>query len=271
MLTALLLGACATPPPADDTEAVAAFDEANDPLEPLNRTFFEFNLGLDKLFIRPFAEVYRDGLPFYVRDGVRNFDRNLSSGRILANDLIQGNLDRAEDTLARFVINSSAGLGGVFDIAGAGEEDIEASGAIPYHDEDFGQTLAVSGVGEGPYLVLPILGPAPPRDLIGRVVDIFLDPVTYIIPEKNQVGFAVGRYAITGLDARSRSIETLDEIERSSIDFYAAIRSLYRQRRAAEIRNGAPGPEGSAPNMSIDLDDLKDDKSGEKMSSLKNQ
>jgi phospholipid-binding lipoprotein MlaA len=112
---------------------------------------------------------------------------------------------------------------------------------IPEHSEDFGQTLAVWGVGEGPYLNLPLFGPAVPRDAVGRVVDIFFDPTIYI-PIKLHLWLMVGQEYFTMLDLRARNLETLDEIERNSLDYYAATRSLYRQYRANEIRNGKPEP-----------------------------
>ena len=208
----------------------------NDPLEVPNRMFFAFNQALDFMVIRPIAVTYRYIVPTGVRNSVRNFLRNLRTPVTLANDLLQGDLGRAEATFARFLINSTVGVLGLFDIA--------AESGIPYHDEDFGQTLGSYGAGEGFYLVLPILGPSNLRDAGGRIVDIFLDPLTYLAP--TEVG--LGRAVRTGVDFRSRNIDELDALEADSLDFYARIRSLYRQNRKSEINNGAPS--GAAPDFS---------------------
>lgn len=208
----------------------------NDPLEVPNRMFFAFNEALDFMIIRPVAVTYKFIVPTGVRNSVRNFLRNLRTPVTLANDLLQGNLDRAEITFTRFFINSTIGLLGVFDIA--------AESGFAYHDEDFGQTMGTYGAGEGFYLVLPILGPSSLRDGGGRIVDIFLDPLTYIAPQE----FNLGRTVATGIDFRSRNIEELDSLKADSLDFYARIRSLYRQLRENEINNGAPSDE--VPNFS---------------------
>lgn len=208
----------------------------NDPLEVPNRMFFAFNEAVDFMVIRPIAVTYRYIVPTGVRNSVRNFLRNLRTPVTLANDLLQGDLERAEATFARFLINSTVGLLGLFDIA--------AESGIPYHDEDFGQTLGSYGAGEGFYLVLPILGPSNLRDAGGRIVDLFLDPLTYLAP--TEVG--LGRAVLTGVDFRSRNIEELDSLKADSLDFYARIRSLYRQNRESEINNGAPS--GETPNFS---------------------
>jgi phospholipid-binding lipoprotein MlaA len=133
-------------------------------------------------------------------------------------------------------VNSTLGVAGLFDVA--------SRMGIPDHAEDFGQTLAVWGIGEGPYLVLPLLGPAPPRDAVGRAADVFFDPSIYIRIKRHS-WWMIGREYLTLLDLRARNLETLDDIERTSLDFYAATRNLYRQYRANEIRNGrieAPVP-----------------------------
>lgn len=220
-----------------------AENEINDPFEDFNRAIFEFNRVVDRALLRPLAEGYRFLLPQFSRDMIMNFLDNLRTPVVLANDLLQGKVGRAGVTVHRFLFNSTFGFGGLFDFAG----DM----GMPGHDEDFGQTLAVWGFGEGPYLVLPLLGPAPPRDAIGLGVDTFFDPLTYV-----DVALYVG-LARTGtrvIDERSRHIESLDEIEQTSIDFYATIRSLYRQRRNDEIRDGAAPPTIPIPSISIDFE-----------------
>jgi phospholipid-binding lipoprotein MlaA len=256
---------CATPPPAGDKEAVAAWRDANDPIEPLNRYFFELNRGLDALVVRPVAEIYRGVLPQPVRDGVRNVTNNLRAPVVFANDLLQGEPQRAGDTFGRFLTNTVIGVGGIFDVASG--EGGSVDGGIPYHSEDFGQTLGVWGVSEGPYLVLPVFGPAPPRDALGIVGDSLLDPFTWLLPNEHVLGFSIARFAARGIDTRSRNIETIDEIERSSIDFYATVRSLYRQRRAAEIANrmGA-AQDGPLPDLNLSIED---DKGPERVSQVR--
>jgi phospholipid-binding lipoprotein MlaA len=234
LLGLALLAGCATPP-SNDPEALEAYKEANDPLEPMNRYFFDLNFAADELLFKPLAGWYYVALPNFAQDGVRNALRNVRSPVVLANDLFQGETDRAGVTVERFLVNSTMGLGGLFDIA--------SRIGLDYHDEDFGQTLAVAGVGEGPYLMLPLLGPSNPRDATGMVVDMLFDPLTYIGM------FAVsninlGASVVEGVDTRARNLKTLDEIRKGSLDYYATIRSLYRQHRNDEISNGRTPADG---------------------------
>ncbi|MDX1709800.1 MAG: VacJ family lipoprotein [Rhodovibrionaceae bacterium] len=231
----LALGACASNNAEDD--AFLAYEEPSDPIEPINRAIFDFNNFLDGLLLKPLAELYGVLLPQGARDSIRNFLRNLATPVTLANDLLQGEMDRAGNTTARFLVNTTIGVGGLFDIA-------EKQG-YPYHSEDFGQTMAVHGVDDGFYLVLPILGPSTARDATGRVVDIFLDPLTYVANNNDWDGLGLARTAVSGIDARERNIETLEELKRDSVDFYARIRSLYYQTRQKEISNG----EGDLPYL----------------------
>ncbi|MDX1425422.1 MAG: VacJ family lipoprotein [Kiloniellales bacterium] len=203
--------------------------DPNDPLEIPNRFIFAFNQTLDVALIRPAAVLYRDLVPEYVRERVHLALRNLNEPVTLANDLLQGDWQRAKTTWDRFLLNSTGGVLGFWDVA----TDL----GHPYHKEDFGQTLGVYGVGGGPYIMLPLLGPSNLRDATGKVVDIFLDPFFYIAQETDKDEWMLYRFAMDGLDFRTRNLETLDEIERDALDFYARLRSLYRQRRDAEIRN----------------------------------
>ena len=202
----------------------------NDPLEIPNRFIFAFNQTLDVFVLKPAASTYRFLLPELIRDSIRNVIRNLATPVVLINDLLQGEWERAETTLARFAINTSGGVLGLFDVAS--EEGYE------YHKEDFGQTLGSYGVGEGAYLVLPLFGPSSVRDGFGRVVDIFLDPFTYLARAEDLETEFLIRPVVEGIDTRSRNIETLEDLERDSIDFYARLRSLWRQNRQNEINNG---------------------------------
>lgn len=204
---------------------------ANDPFESINRPIFSFDQKLDKVILRPAAKGYASAVPAPVRSSIHNFLINLDLPVTFANDVLQGEAKRATDDFARFFMNSTFGIAGLFDPA--------TKAGVPYHEEDFGQTLGRWGVGEGPYLVLPLLGPDPPRDAIGQGVDIFFDPTTYV-RFRSHIYYSAGRSALEVVDLRSRNLDALDNIERSSVDYYATVRSLYRQQRDNEIRNGAP-------------------------------
>ena len=226
---------------ADSAQTMAAEDD-NDPLEGLNRGIFEFNRVVDGVFLKPMAQIYRGVLPQFAQDSVRSFLRNLRSPLVLANDVLQGDIDRAGTTIGRFVINSTLGILGLWDVA--------SEFGMPHHDEDFGQTLAVWGVGEGFYLMLPILGPSNPRDVVGLAAEIYADPVNIYLRNEDLEYLTYVRAGLRSIDARARSIEVLDELERNSLDYYAAIRSLYRQQRANEIRNRKSDTEPQIPSLS---------------------
>jgi phospholipid-binding lipoprotein MlaA len=228
-IVSVLAAGCAA---STDPEAVAQ----NDPYESTNREIFDLNTKLDKYFAKPVAQGYNYVVPQFARNGVHNFLTTLDKPVTFGNDLLQGEGTRAGQTLGRFTVNVTLGVGGLVDVA--------TMMGIPEHTEDFGQTLGVYGVGEGPYLVMPFMGPKPPRDLAGGVVDIFMDPTTYISFHGSDTWYAV-RSGVSILDLRARNIDTLDQIERTSIDLYATTRSLYRQYRNSEIRNGAPDTSNS--------------------------
>jgi phospholipid-binding lipoprotein MlaA len=224
---------CATPP--TDPAARADFEATNDPFEPMNRDIFAFNEFADRILVKPVAQGYRTVVPAFGRNAIRNFLDNLGEPVIFANDLMQGEFKLAHDTFARFLINSTFGVGGIFDIAGAT--------GLERQNGDFGQTLYSWGVPSGPYLVLPILGPSDPRDAVGMAVDGVMDPFGYLAGDYGAANSAtIGRIAGSGVDLRARNIETIDDLQRTAIDFYAEIRSLYRQHRASELRHGRPAP-----------------------------
>jgi phospholipid-binding lipoprotein MlaA len=228
-----LLGACATPP--SDPAARAEFAATNDPLEPLNREIFDVNQFLDRFLIKPVAQGYRTVVPDFGRNAIRHFLDNLGEPVIFANDVMQGEFKLAHDTAARFLINSTFGLGGTIDLAG--------STGLERQSGDFGQTLFSWDVPSGPYLVLPIFGPSDPRDAVGMGVDGVMDPFGYLAGAYGAANSAtIARFAGSGVDLRSRNIETIDDLQRNAIDFYAEIRSLYRQHRASELRHGRPSP-----------------------------
>jgi phospholipid-binding lipoprotein MlaA len=220
--------------------AQADDESVNDPYEGFNRAIFDFNQVLDRFFMRPIAWTYREAVPAFFRDRVHDLLNNLRTPVNLLNDLLQGEWGRADLTVRRFFINTSIGLGGLIDIAGAT--------GIPYHGEDFGQTLGTWGVGEGFYLVLPFFGPSNPRDGFGLLMDTLTDPFTYLTFSRNQE-YGYMRFGLTALDERSRRIDETDDIERNSVDLYATYRSLYRQFREGEIRNGEAPPGMSYPGQ----------------------
>ena len=228
----LALGACSTPSP----ESLAQ----NDPWEKTNRDIFDFDVRLDHAVARPIAKGYRAVVPEPVRDGIHNALTNLNAPVVLANDVLQGDGDKAANTAGRIVINSTVGLGGLIDVA--------SKIGIPGHDNDFGITLGKNGVAEGSYLVLPFAGPAPPRDLLGIAVDQAFDPLTYVRFHGKDTWMVV-RFGIGILDSRTSQLDAVETIERSSIDFYATTRNLYRQSRNAKINNGKAGAPDDLPNL----------------------
>lgn len=215
--------------------AQADLDEMNDPLEPMNRAFFDFDMFLDRIMIKPVAQVYVAVVPAPGRHAIRNVLDNMGEPIVFANDILQGEFKRAHTTVARFLLNSTFGLGGIFDWASA--EGMEKQTG------DFGQTLYVWGVSDGPYLFLPLLGPSNVRDGVGYGVDSFADPVGYAFWNAGGLQWLDWtRLGIDGIDERAQNIDTLDELQKNAIDFYAELRSLSRQRRATVLRHGEPAP-----------------------------
>ena len=233
LFAALTLSACASHPgePAEQQLASSYEEEFNDPFENTNRKIFEFNQFVDRNAIVPAAKAYRAVFPDPVRDSFRDFLYNLREPLIFANDALQGQFESAGKDIARFVVNSTIGMAGTVDVMGRW--------GVPYHEEDLGLTLGTWGVPEGPFLVVPILGPSTPRDLGGQLAEGFGDPWNRLVSGNPWTLYWIpyARGALSGIDTRSRYIETLADIERTSLDYYATIRSLYRQRRAALIRH----------------------------------
>jgi phospholipid-binding lipoprotein MlaA len=238
-LALALVSACAMRPPADDPEALEEFLAENDPLQPLNRAVYAANDVLDRGVLRPVAVAYREVVPQPVRASVRNVLGNLRAPVILANDLMQGEMERAGRTASRFAINSTLGIGGILDVA-------NSRFGIRGHTEDFGQTLAVWGVPEGHYLYVPVFGPTNSRDLLGVGVDIVMSPWFWFGQGAVVEALGYARTGMTVVDGREGVIDVLDDVNRTSLDPYATIRSAYRQRRAAEIANtGFQAPEAA--------------------------
>jgi len=230
LLLSGVLAACATRPPDSDPDAVAAYEEVNDPLEPFNRVMWDINTFLDKYILRPVTWVYRTVTPDPLEQAISNFYENARMPLTIINTLLQGDFDRAGEATQRFLVNTTLGIGGLADPATAME--IEAV------DEDLGQTFAVWGIDSGPYLVLPGIGPTNPRDLAGFVGDSFGDPVRIGLDQANvnnlQLGWSIGDF----IDFRNRRWDALEELYAAD-DPYTLARSAFRQRRAFVISNGA--------------------------------
>jgi len=203
--------------------------EANDPFEPLNRLIFGFNEVLDMVVLTPISYTYRAIVPDPIRAGVSGVIANVKAPVTFVNDLLQGKPERAKTTLMRFLINTTAGMGGFVDAA-------EAAG-FEKHTEDFGQTLAVWGVGPGPYLVVPVFGPATPRHIVGRVADTAAAPTTWILADFGLLERSAPTIAdlVTGHEAILDDVKTLRE---TSPDFYASVRDIYRQTRSTAVLDG---------------------------------
>ena len=226
----------ATEPLVDDADDERTDETAiYDPLEGFNRGVLGFNDGVDFLILKPVASVYGFVLPELAKRSVRNFFRNLRSPVRLTNDVLQLEGGDAANTTVRFLINSTIGIGGLMEVA----EDL----GFEHRPADFGQTMHSYGVGPGAYLVLPVLGPSTLRDGVGTGVDVFFDPLTYLLD------FYPERVAIAGVEgvvAREALLDPLDELRAGSVDFYAALRSLYFQNREIELRKGRPADTSDA-------------------------
>ncbi|MCC9620273.1 VacJ family lipoprotein [Thalassospira sp. MA62] len=238
-----LLSACASTTPAQDTSDY-------DPIEPVNRVVHGVNGAVDIMVLYPAASWYRDIAPEPVKTSVASFVRNLGEPINSFNALLQGDPDQAAASIQRFIMNTTIGL--------LGFNDVASDFGIPYRKEDFGQTLAHYGVGAGPYIVLPLLGPSNLRDTGGIAVDYFANPMTWAADNSDSAeAFYWGSLGVTAVHTRYATLDQLNEIQKSSIDYYAALRSLYRQQRNTLIRNGAPAPvsDVESESASFDFDD----------------
>jgi phospholipid-binding lipoprotein MlaA len=204
--------------------------DVNDPLEPMNRVIFQLNEFLQGLILRPLAELYTLMLPDAGQEALDNFLDNLRSPVVLANDLLQGETKRAWVTTKRLAINSTVGVGGLIDVA-------DKWGIKP-HSEDLGQTFAVWGIPDGFYLVLPIFGPSNPRDAVAKFLDSYLDPVSHWLGNTHRDEWSSARTVVGGVNEFAGVMDDLQKFKETSIDYYAALRSISRQKRKLDIRNG---------------------------------
>ena len=221
------LAGCATPPPASDQDALAEFNETNDPLEPTNRVFYAINNGLDRVLLRPVAVAYRAVVPETIRTHTHNVLVNLGNPVQLMNDVLEAKPRRAGDTLMRLLVNTTIGLGGIFDVADGW--------GWPAHENDGGMTLAVWGISDGPYLFLPILGPSGPRDATGFGTDYVISPFSWIGVGVVAQSLGYSKTGMGAVDARTNVLDSLDKITEQALDPYATIRSLFRQHRQSQI------------------------------------
>jgi len=211
----------------DDADLESTAPDLADPLQRLNRRTLRLNLGVNRWVIDPITRAYVFVVPAPARRSVRQALANLNSPSIFVNDTLQLRPHDAGVTMLRFVINTTAGVVGLFDVADA----IGLEG----HHADFGQTLALVGVPSGPYLILPVLGPTTARDGVGVLVDVLFEPTTYVLTPGAQLVFMSIRETSTGLSAWETQSDALRALEAASIDFYAALRNAYWQNRVAEI------------------------------------
>jgi phospholipid-binding lipoprotein MlaA len=194
-----------------------------DPIEGFNRAVYGFNNRLDKVLLKPVAKSYRFIVPEIARKGVRNVLNNLSEPVTFVNSAFQGDVEQGFNSFWRFTLNSTFGIAGIFDVA--------KETGLEEHKRDFGQTQGVYGVGQGAYLMLPIFGPSNVRDAFGRGVDSFIDPFDYIFT----TDALIARDVVNGIDSREANLNLIDNINKTSLDPYATIRSLYTQKRWDDI------------------------------------
>lgn len=207
-----------------DTDPGDGALEEYDPWEPFNGRMFTFNRQLDRFVLKPAGTAWDKVVPDEVQRSLKNALKNVGMPKRLVNNLLQGKFDGAAREFGRFILNSTLGVGGLFDVAA--HAGVEAS------DEDSGQTLATWGVGTGPYLVLPFLPPLTARDGIGFAFDALLDPINYVAP------FAAdfARSAGDRVNERSLNLEVFDDFEAATLDMYSAVRNAYLQRRQKAVR-----------------------------------
>lgn len=209
-------------------------DEVGDPLEGFNRKMFAFNDTLDRAVLEPTAKGYRAVTTSDMREGVANALDNLKEPVTFVNQLLQGDIGDAGETVGRFALNSTLGVAGLVDVTGHLGEGRKK--------EDFGQTLAVWGAPAGPYLVLPFLGSTTPRDLTGTVTDAAFQPLNWAQFEGDDA-VRLGRSVAGVISGREAAIEVVEDLRTQQLDPYVAVRRFYVDSRAAAVRNGAEVPD----------------------------
>ena len=203
------------------------YEEASDPLEPVNRVVYKFNDSLDRNILKPVAQGYQRFVPSPVRTGVRNFFSNLGEPLTIVNNLLQAKPETALSDIMRFSFNTTFGVAGLMDVASDWE--------LPRHEEDFGQTLAHWGVGSGWYIVLPVLGPSNVRDTLTLPLNIRLDPVFYTTTVTKYSALAV-----RGVSLRADLLSATKVLDAAALDPYVSVREAYRQVRWNKVHDGDP-------------------------------
>ena len=214
-----LLGGCATA------------KDPRDPFEPVNRAIYRFNETVDTAVMEPTAKLYRFAVPTFVRSSVGNVVSNAGEVRNVLNNSLQGKFTTAYSTFGRLAINSTLGLLGLFDVA--------SEAGIEKRPEDFGQTLGVWGVSDGPFMMLPLFGPSSVRDTVAWPADIYVDPFGYVDPTRARNQIWAGRM----VHKRSELLDAKKVMESAALDEYQFVRDAYLQRRRNLVYDGKPPPD----------------------------
>ena len=230
---------------SEDFETTTIEDEIYDPFEPVNRAIFSFNNVADRIVLEPIAKGYKK-LPSPLQSGINNFLSNLRAPLVVVNQLLQGQGENAIQSSGRFIVNSTVGVFGLFDVA----EKI----GLEEKEEDFGQTLATWGVGEGFYIVLPLFGPSNTRDATGMALTMITDPINAYAVTEGEAWLVPTRTAINAIDQRSQIIDEVNALRDNSVDYYAAVRSSYYQNRKAAINNVDDSELTPVPLISIEFE-----------------
>ena len=230
---------------SEDFETTTFEDEIFDPLESVNRAIFSFNNVADRMVLEPVAKGYKK-LPSPIQSGVGNFINNLKLPLAAFNQLLQGQGKNAAESTGRFLINSTIGIFGLVDVA----DNI----GLDQKEEDFGQTLATWGVGDGLYIVLPLFGPSNLRDTTGMVMTMMTDPINAYARSQGEAWAIPFRTAANAIDQRSQIIDEVNALRDNSVDYYAAVRSSYYQNRKAAIMNTDDNILTPLPLISIEFE-----------------
>ena len=230
---------------SEDFETTTLEDEIYDPFEPVNRAIFSFNNVADRIVLEPIAKGYKK-LPSPLQSGINNFLSNLRAPLVVVNQLLQGQADNAIQSSGRFIVNSTVGVFGLFDVA----EKI----GLEEKEEDYGQTLATWGVGDGFYIVLPLFGPSNLRDTTGMVLTMMTDPINAYAVSEGEAWLVPMRTAANAVDQRSQIIDEVNALRDNSVDYYAAVRSSYYQNRNAAINNVDDSELTPLPLISIEFE-----------------
>ncbi|MBB3173143.1 phospholipid-binding lipoprotein MlaA [Endobacter medicaginis] len=242
---AVSLAGCATKP--TDPDALAEYNQTNDPLEPTNRTFYNVSTTLDRYTLKPVAKAYVWAVPAPVRTGAHNLLSNINSPVVFFNDVAEAKPRRAGDTFMRFVINSTVGVAGIFDVA--------TGWGWPAHTASGNLTLGSWGIPQGPYLFVPLVGPSSFRGVAGTGIDIGVNPLNYVPRGYGLLTLNWSLYGLNIVDARAQVLDQLDAITKDALDPYATIRSLYRQHTQAELDALENDHRATVPNWYSDSSD----------------